>query len=400
MHRVKGASAAAIVLLGSAGLAFGITPAFEILQSVPGLEGAGQSVFDISADGRFATGVGGGTVFRWERGVGVTPISATNWQHTFTAGISADGSRIVSTVDADNDGFFNAAYWETSTGAWTETSMYQAYTGPEDIEGSVGFDVSGDGNTIVGLGWLPTYRAEAVSYDIAGAAWTGLGHPPTASSRASGVNADGTLIGGWIESETTGSRRATLWDNGVATTITPDDGSVGEFNSVSSNGRYVVGYSTNPDPSQNFANAGLIYDTLTGDTQYIPGIDLTFFGTTELNFTDVADNGVAVGIDGNAFFGFQRGAISIPGDGLMWVRDYLVSVGLDMDTLLNYDPMTGFDEWHILTADAISADGTTMGGQMINWTTYETRGWIATIPAPSTGLLLGAGATLLTRRRR
>ncbi len=397
-HRT--AIAACTCLFGVAGSAFGAA-SFEILPEVPGFPGGGQSVFDISADGRFATGVGGGTVFRWERGVGIAAISPSNYEHTFTAGISSDGSRICSAVDVDGDGVASAAYWDSSTGMWTETSTYETNEGQGGTESSVAFDISGNGSTMVGLGWTAGGGfAEAVSYDIPGTSWTGLGRPPMASSRASGVNSDGSLIGGWIESETTGSRRATYWDQMGAHTLTPDDGSVGEINAVSTNSRYLAGYQTNPDPNENFSNAGIIYDTVTDALTYIPGIELSFFGTTELSFSDISDAGIAVGYDGNIFFSFQRAAIYIPGSGLMFVRDYLVSLGLDMDTILNYDENVGLDEWHILTADAISADGTTIGGQMINFNTYETRGWIATIPAPGAPCFLIAIGAGIARRRR
>jgi len=403
MHglRCAGKTSAAILLLSVAGSALG-SASFEILPEIPGLPGAGQSIMSISADGRFATGVGAGAVFRWERGVGTSTISPGDWQHTFTAGISSDGSRISSSVDANNDGIWNAAYWDESTGLWTEADPYESTDGIDGTEAGVAFDISGDGNTMVGLGWITGGgHAEAVSYSIPGTAWTGLGRPPLASSRASGANFDGSLIVGWLESETWGQRRATYWDANGAHTFTPDDGSVGEFNAVSTNGRYMVGYQTNPDPEQNYANAGIIYDVTTDTLQYVPGIELSFFGTTELNFLDVSDSGIAVGYDGNQFFSFQRAAIYIPGQGLSYVRDYLVSLGLDMDTILNYDPNIGLDEWHILSTSAISSDGTTIGGQMINWNTYETRGWIATIPAPGAScLFLGGVAALGGRRRR
>ena len=142
----------------------------------------GAAVQGISADGSVVTGVSDGRVFRWTADLGLTYISPRDFLHTFFATVSSDGSTIVSTV-ADSAGTFSAARWTEQQAAWQTLGGLPGQGSPDGTQISTGWGVSGDGATVVGLGWHSNYTAEAFQWTEE-AGMVGLGQPP-ASTKSS-----------------------------------------------------------------------------------------------------------------------------------------------------------------------------------------------------------------------
>src|SRR6516162_2597672 len=157
----------------------------------------GAAVQGISADGTVAVGVSDGRVFRWTPDQGLAYISPPDYLHTFYASVSADGSTIVSTV-ADSTGMFSAAWWTDQCGAWQNLGGLPGQSYPDGVQISTGWGVSGDGSTVVGLGWHTNYKAEAFQWSEA-TGMVGLGQPANRSSRASAISADASTTVGFFE---------------------------------------------------------------------------------------------------------------------------------------------------------------------------------------------------------
>jgi uncharacterized membrane protein len=101
--------------------------------------------------------------------------------------------------------------------------------------------VSGDGQTMVGLGWHNQCAARAYRYSAAG----GLVDMGTSvagrSTRANAANFNGTVIVGW-QDQASGFRQGAVWKNGTQKLINTNTGqAVGEAGAVSGDGNWVVG---------------------------------------------------------------------------------------------------------------------------------------------------------------
>ena len=178
----------------------------------------------ISWDGTKIAGntVGAYDPFRWTRTGGFVNLgmgaAGTVGVSAGKPGISANGSRVAATICGPDSTYY-------TQGLWTEGSGWQTLVPPIPP----GFNVvdyglasvdglSGDGTTVIGLIW--GYRANAAAWTQA----TGLvplGASTGRSSRAMGVNYDGSVIVGFDESTQFGYRTPAVWLNGQRTNLAP-----------------------------------------------------------------------------------------------------------------------------------------------------------------------------------
>jgi uncharacterized membrane protein len=101
--------------------------------------------------------------------------------------------------------------------------------------------MSGDGTTMVGLGWHNLCAARAYRFSTSGGL-VDLGSTVAGmSSRANACNEDGTVVAGWQDAQS-GFRQGAVWKNGVQKLVTTTTGvPVGEAGAVSADGQWVVG---------------------------------------------------------------------------------------------------------------------------------------------------------------
>jgi probable HAF family extracellular repeat protein len=323
----------------------------------------GAAVQAISANGSVVVGVSNGQVFRWTPDLGAAYISPSDYVHTFRASVSADGSTIVSTV-ADSTGVFSAARWTDQRTAWQNLGGLPGQTSPDGMQISSGWGVSGDGSTVVGLGWLTNYKAEAFQWAEA-TGMVGLGRPAAnRSSRASAISADGSTVVGFSEHPSFGYRRPVRWINGGETDLFLSADMVGEALAANSDGSVIVGAAS----LTGNGNHAFLYSDATGVLNLgIIGDDP--FGLAQSVANGVSDNNTVVGWVGDIFYGAPQGFVWSPELGMVFVKDYLAAHSVTVP-----------DEWYISSVAAISADGKTIGGQAINLQRVAYAGWIATIP--------------------
>lgn len=348
-------------------------------------EGFGTAVFNITPDGKTAVGVTDGSVFRWTKATGAVRISEYDWMNTFTAGVSDDGSTIVSAMLNPDNGRGEAAVWKSGSG-WT---LLGGLTEGVDYNRSTGWDISGDGSKVVGLAWHEDYRAEAFLHTETDG-WQGLGKPANSSSRASKISRDGNTIVGFYENPDTGERRAAKWTNGGPVDLFLGETLPGEALGVNTDGTKIVGSAWVEDRLSSLA-------FLQDDSGYhvlgtLAGQEGNMFPQSLANA--VSDDGIVVGYSGGATWmgDLEEGFVWTATGGMVSARAYLEGLSVVIP-----------DHLFLRNVISISADGKTFGGQAVNMTTGMSEAWIASVnpvPEPASMAALGLGVLAMARRRR
>jgi uncharacterized membrane protein len=329
-----------------------------------------------SADGSVVGAYdGASTFYRWSAADGVVEIGGA-WKGG-VASVSADGSLISGSALAGN-GNVQAATYDIAAGTWTTLG---GLGGVSDGSESAGWNISADGQSVVGLAWIDAGTAHAVrlhggSVDDLGAVG-GLG----GSSRANAVSADGSVVVGWQELSD-GYWQASYWRDGTATLLYDDQGNALQpAGAVSADGTWIVG--------QNYYASGIWrHNTVTGVTDLLPDYDsfLDLQGATGIS----ADGSRVVGYDrsfGPATWG--TGTIWIDGLGTLNLTDYVTSQGVDLGGRTLALPL------------GISADGYTIYGLDNTYSGFVVT--LAPVPEPASYALFGLGLLGIAgvaRRRR
>jgi probable HAF family extracellular repeat protein len=120
-------------------------------------------------------------------------------------GISADGTRVASTIISDDSTVVTAGLWTQGQGWQQLAPPLPPGGGPMDESIADVNGMSGDGNTVVGLFWRPAGRAHAYRWTPA-TGMVDLGSSGNAS-KAHDASFDGSVIAGWDESTTYGFRQ-------------------------------------------------------------------------------------------------------------------------------------------------------------------------------------------------
>ncbi len=357
-------AAASMAIFASANTLAGPVPAFYDL-------GFDNTVSGLSADGAFAAGTNGAGYFTWTAASGLTPIGGvTPSLGGGRAMVSDDGSYIAGTALNSTTGFTEMSVYDVAAGTWTNLG---GIGGESDGSTSSGWGISGDGNHVVGLGWINAGTAHGIQSTNHAPSFD-LGSTVTErSSRANATNFDGTVVVGWQDAED-GFRQGAVWINGTQQLILDSDGFVvGEAGDVSADGNWAVG-------SHNFTAY-----------RWSPVDGFESIGPVGDFFSQASATGISA--DGSTIVGYQRpfGPPTL-GRGFIWTEagghidltDLALSLGLDLgDTILAL-PLE------------ISADGTTISGL-----TDAYNGFVVVIPEPaSAAVLMPLMVTLLRRRSR
>jgi hypothetical protein len=295
---------------------------------------AGGTYFNLGA-GRTASGAANnGTV------VGYAAAGAPYWIWTQTGGIvqiggvspgnavggegsiSDDGAFVGYTVFNTASGFHEFARYEIATGISTPLGGIGA---PCSTEISSGWGMSGDGNSVVGLGWLTCNPAHAAQW-TSGVGPFDLGSTvPGRSSRANGVDFDGNVVVGWQDA-TTGFRQGAIWVDGVQSILKLGQTAtvLGEASDVSSDGTWVTGSGVSANGNQAWR-----WSEATGGINIGPAPTAGWRGAS-----------VATNADGSRILLFYRpfpgpatfgqGFIWTPEDGMVNLNTWLVNKGVSI----------------------------------------------------------------------
>jgi probable HAF family extracellular repeat protein len=319
------------------------------------------TVTDMSPDGSAVVGVASGGIYVW-----------TTTNPTFTlvsTGSGGDasvcnGGTFVSATRQDpaNANANTAARLDCTTGVWT---FLPGLGGQSGSSVSSAYQINGDGQVVVGLGWVTSNRAHAFRWDpVNGTVDLGtmLGSTQN-NSRGESVSADGNTVVGWDSDPNTGVWRAARWDNGVESLIgclNPADPINGPSHAyaASSNGAYITGESsTGLITPQNWnEDHAFRWDAINGliDLGTTP-VDPTGWGNHDTLPAGISDDGrTTVGIAGIGPFG-RSPYISREGSGVTKLKDYLVALGVPQASA-----------WTFIDVQGISGDGRVICGSGTN----------------------------------
>jgi probable HAF family extracellular repeat protein len=325
--------------------------------------------YDVSADGSVVVGqadfASGPEAFRWTRdgamvGLGDLPGGI---HHSAAYGVSADGSVVVGHSSQEVKGL---EFGDWGAFRWTSAG------GMVPLGRGTAWDVSADGSVVVGDA---AYR-EAFRWTPDGG-MVGLGRLPgePGDSNAVGVSADGSVVVGFSSPYafrwTSGGRMVRLNDLSGASFD-------GRANSVSADGSVIVGvFKSDPEAFRWTSDGGML-------------------GLGQLPGGGYASAALDVSADGSVVVGSGRTAASDVA-AFLWTSDGGMR---DLRELLIQNGATGLTGWTLTTASAITPDGRTIVGTGTNPLGLK-EAWIATVPEPSSLLLLGAAtAGVVSRPRR
>jgi uncharacterized membrane protein len=296
--------------------------------------------------------------------------------------ISHDGMTVAGTVFNPNSGTHEMGRYDVGTGAWTALGGIGAIS---DAETSSGWGISGDGSSIVGLGWVTPGSAHAVQWRQS----TGMVDLGTTtvdrSSRANATNFDGSVVVGWQDNDN--GRQGAVWVNGTQELIFDNNGfAASEASAVSSDGTYVSGFQFGGffAPSELWR-----YNTVTNTYEGLGNLtDGGAAGTT----AGAAMNGDGTLIAGGtwgfgpAFFG--TAIIWEEGVGVQRFSEYLDARGIAYEAGYSFAFVTD-----------ISADGTWFTGWGLT-ANFELTSFVVNVPTPGSAGLLAFAGLVATRRRR
>ncbi|MCA9271938.1 MAG: hypothetical protein KDA31_02715 [Phycisphaerales bacterium] len=327
----------------------------------------------LSSDGRYASGNAGGSLFILDRATGsismhALPASLTTADAT---GISDDGTTVVG-----GDGF-GAFHFDTSTGFSslpTSPGAVQVYEPTLSRDGST----AGYAQLIV----QPFVTQAAVSVN---GSLTVLNTPAdTVFARAQSLSSDGLTAYGAVKQNTGGDQWLTRWDTASNTyeqlvQIPGTDDDPDFFvSAVTPDGSVIVGETFTPE------GFGFRWTPTEGLSIYDAPI------AQRLRPRAITDDGLTT-------VGQQR-----LGPGLFQA---VIANETDfeplIDMLIRDYPQLADDlgGWSLTEATGISGDGSVISGYGIDPSGIQ-RGWIVTIPAPTTPALLILSGLCITRRTR
>lgn len=339
------------------------------------------AISGLSYDGSRAVGFGQpgeSPFYKWTAATGAVSLGSGFFGGQ--ASLSADGSRILYNALNPATGVYEMARADWAGGTPTpmgSLGFIGASTG--QAETSAAYQLSGDGQTGVGLAWITGYKARAmVSHN---GVVTDLGSSvPGSSTRANAVNYDGSVVGGWQENDW-GFWQGAVWKNGQQFLVSTSEGyALGAVRALSADGNWAFGngYDFGAYRWSEATGAQLLGSLWEGAYTSVYGVS--------------ANGQVAVGAswswDGPPVWG--RAFLWTADGGLVDLTDYATSHGYDLGGMV------------LAGASTISGDGNTIAGFTDQGTAFLLHMDLntAAVPEPGSALMMSLGGCLLLAGRR
>jgi len=277
----------------------------------------------------------------------------------------------------------NAGVWTEGSG-WNDLGNliaggceYDNLT--HDVDLSAGYDISADGHHVVGLAWLPACRAQAfywtdaagpggfIALDHLGSSFPGDTLP--GSNRATKIADDGSLIGGWANTDLV-DRWPAIWRPNGTGFLLPATGIFtaewpGEILAVSADGSMVAG---------TWALRGFYYTDAEGVVDL--GANPPEAAPDDRVFAKAiaANNKLIFGTIGDGFMSVQQPFVWTKATGMKALLTVMADYGVEVPA--------GFYPFGV---QAASSDGTVVMGWGYN-DSFQISTWILKLPVKAYGL--------------
>jgi uncharacterized membrane protein len=337
----------------------------------------------LSADGSVASGERPDSFFYWTAAKGVQFIggntASAGMGHGGDSDLSEDGTLLSGNSNPPGSEISEMSIYDISAGTWTALGSIGSSSG---LEASSSWGISGNGKSIVGLGWVNAGSAHAIQWRE-GEQVKDLGSSvPGASSRANETDFDGNIVVGW-QDLSDGYRQGAIWVDGEQRMLTYGGEPMSEAQDVTGDGKWVAG-----DSSYATLDEAFRYNVETGEIDLLGKLQQNLFLPSRVS-TGISDDGRTIIGAERDFFSFPpiaQGTIWREGIGLSELTDYALSMGVPLP-----------DGVELTLPLAISADGLTIAGMDNNY-----NGFVIHVPEPaSIGILvIGAMIATLAIRRR
>jgi len=375
---------AILTVLAASGIAAAQTPGFWLVGHAPGA--TNTQVLALSADGGIAAGGSSRIGFAWTRQNGRYDFGLEPGMPAVSVayGLSNDGETIAGQMSPDpNNNQLSRAYRRVGNGPLVDLGLITGNTR------AYARGISGDGNTVVGAcesGQLTSVFGQAFRWTPQGG-MQGLGYtrPVSFFSVALGISRDGSTIVG--ESEPNGYADAFVWRQNTGMQALPRlPGSppalTAQANAVNADGSVIVGLSYDPVTVQPMAVrwTAASVEPLGTVPGYRRSHAFAVDGSGSLIAGDIFSS--QIGLPDTAF-------VWTPLTGMQPIAEYLAGHGVSVP-----------EGFRIRRVWAVSDDGQTFAGYAVNTTPGDIVGFVATVPAPASGLVfLLLPAMRLCRRR-
>ncbi len=191
----------------------------------------------ISENGDYVVGMpfGGIVSYFWSASTGIIQTAGSVYGISNTG--MASGTYSNGLLQYNGNNVETAGTWDPIANQWTFLGMNPAVPLVFSTDYNSGWDMSADGNSIVGMQWYPGYDVSAFKWTQSGG-YNMIGAGVGLGSRASGISANGNVVYGWAEFPSA-SRTPVIWYNGQTYLI--NSAEFGEGYGASTSGNYVTG---------------------------------------------------------------------------------------------------------------------------------------------------------------
>ena len=326
---------------------------------------------------------GGSTWMLWNPDLGTTQDIGGMSPQGGGAGqarFSTDGQRVCGTAQGALGS--EMATYDLSTGTW---SAHGGLGTDMDGNTSSAWDISGNGETVVGLGWVGGFLAHAMAWNATegvidlGTLYAGN------STRANAVSDDGSVVVGWQDFN--GPWKSAVWrkdPNGgyepntfilidPSGSATDDLNQAGECSAVSADGTWIGGYGDDANNDEPW-----IWSETTGvmNLGTLPNSGRGFVSAFS------ADGSVVVGWFDGPFFGSPRKAfIWTAADGLQDLNTYATTVlGVNLGGQQLYTASDISPDGRYITGTGQTANFNMFGYRLDLGTTTGIRALVAALP--------------------
>jgi hypothetical protein len=122
----------------------------------------------ISSDGTYVIGspFGGGATYFWSAGTGIVNFAGDCFG--VSDGGTVSGTYSNSSVLYNGNNVNTAGIWNHTNSTWTFLGMNPAVPNLFSTDYNVGYDITSDGSTVVGMQWYPNYSVSAFKWTQSG----------------------------------------------------------------------------------------------------------------------------------------------------------------------------------------------------------------------------------------